>query len=430
MTCEVAVANRLAIALAADSAVTFSTTDGTHKTYATGANKIFQMACEAPVAVMINNGASLAGIPWELIVKVYRGGLASTKFDNLDDYWTDFLAFLNDRAAELIPIQVRHEQTGEAMANGTLEAFIDILAAKPLLKQNGADPAALAAAWNDGLADLENQLALEQLPKCIDATDLPAMQALHTPDLEKEIGNFIANRHAHLVHAIDVARLARAGTELAFKRPTRVLSFTGIVIAGFGEREYLPGFVGKQVHGFLGAKLMWTDGQSKSVDHKSTSSLIEPFAQAAMIETFTQGASPEVWNAVGKAFKTFAAQAVNDACTAAGVGPIDPATVSATVQTVSAAFTKDWVIATLNAHLGPLHRVVSSLNLVELAELAETLVLLESLKEKVTSRTQSVGGPIDVAIITKSEGLVWIKRKLYFDPQLNHRYLARVKQGN
>ncbi len=54
--------------------------------------------------------------------------------------------------------------------------------------------------------------------------------------------------------------------------------------------------------------------------------------------------------------------------------------------------------------------------------------MLESLKEKVTRRTQSVGGPVDVAIITKAEGLVWIKRKLYFEPNLNHRFLARSER--
>ena len=55
--------------------------------------------------------------------------------------------------------------------------------------------------------------------------------------------------------------------------------------------------------------------------------------------------------------------------------------------------------------------------------------MLESLKEKVTRGTQSVGGPIDVAVITKAEGLVWLKRKLYFDAGLNHRYMSRIQSS-
>ena len=62
-----------------------------------------------------------------------------------------------------------------------------------------------------------------------------------------------------------------------------------------------------------------------------------------------------------------------------------------------------------------------------MAELAETLIMLQSLKEKVTQPTESVGGPIDVAIITKGDGFVWIKRKHYFDPTLNPRFFLRQR---
>ncbi len=87
-----------------------------------------------------------------------------------------------------------------------------------------------------------------------------------------------------------------------------------------------------------------------------------------------------------------------------------------------------WIHDVSRVHLLPLLDIVGGLSLEELGELADTLVMLESLKEKVTYRTQSVGGPIDVALITKSDGLVWIKRKLYFDASLNHRYLARIER--
>jgi hypothetical protein len=33
---------------------------------------------------------------------------------------------------------------------------------------------------------------------------------------------------------------------------------------------------------------------------------------------------------------------------------------------------------------------------------------------------ETVGGPVDVAFISKGDGFVWIKRKHYFKPDLNH----------
>jgi hypothetical protein len=35
---------------------------------------------------------------------------------------------------------------------------------------------------------------------------------------------------------------------------------------------------------------------------------------------------------------------------------------------------------------------------------------------------ETVGGPIDVAVISKGDGFVWIKRKHYFKAELNHQF--------
>jgi hypothetical protein len=91
------------------------------------------------------------------------------------------------------------------------------------------------------------------------------------------------------------------------------------------------------------------------------------------------------------------------------------------------AYQEAWTKAVADAHFRPLQEVVASLPVDEMAELAETLVSLQSLKEKVTSPTESVGGPVDVAIVTKHEGLIWINRKHYFDPEKNPRYFMRQK---
>lgn len=78
-----------------------------------------------------------------------------------------------------------------------------------------------------------------------------------------------------------------------------------------------------------------------------------------------------------------------------------------------------------DAHGEPLRKVIGMFAPEELAELAETFVSAESLKERVTKPTETVSGPIDVAVITKGDGFIWIKRKHYFDPALNLRFVAQ-----
>jgi len=51
--------------------------------------------------------------------------------------------------------------------------------------------------------------------------------------------------------------------------------------------------------------------------------------------------------------------------------------------------------------------------------MAESLVSLTSLKRKVSGSPGIHGGAIEVAVISKRDGLVWIRKKPYFDREIN-----------
>jgi hypothetical protein len=51
--------------------------------------------------------------------------------------------------------------------------------------------------------------------------------------------------------------------------------------------------------------------------------------------------------------------------------------------------------------------------------MAEALVNLTKLKRRVSDQQETVGGPVDVALITKGDGFVWVRRKSYYDAALN-----------
>lgn len=72
--------------------------------------------------------------------------------------------------------------------------------------------------------------------------------------------------------------------------------------------------------------------------------------------------------------------------------------------------------------ISPLMNTIATMEKEDLAELAENLIYLTSLKRRITPDMESVGGPVDVAIVSKGDGFIWIKRKHYFDPTLNRCY--------
>ena len=53
------------------------------------------------------------------------------------------------------------------------------------------------------------------------------------------------------------------------------------------------------------------------------------------------------------------------------------------------------------------------------------MVNLTSFKRHCTKSVETVGGPIDVLVITKGDGPIWVKRKQYFDIKDNIDFKLR-----
>ncbi len=81
-------------------------------------------------------------------------------------------------------------------------------------------------------------------------------------------------------------------------------------------------------------------------------------------------------------------------------------------------------------HVQPIIAAVTALPKSELAAMAESLVNLTSFKRRISMETETVGGPIDVAVISKGDGFVWIKRKHYFEPRLNPGFIRKSCRYN
>lgn len=99
MTCEVAVMNKSAVALAADSAATL-TIQSVHKIYIV--NKLFALSEQQPVGIMIYGNPQLLGVPWETIIKMYREQLGDKKFRTLKEYSENLISFV-ETANNLFP---------------------------------------------------------------------------------------------------------------------------------------------------------------------------------------------------------------------------------------------------------------------------------------------------------------------------------------
>ena len=67
-------------------------------------------------------------------------------------------------------------------------------------------------------------------------------------------------------------------------------------------------------------------------------------------------------------------------------------------------------------------RTVNNLGIEDMANMAESFISLTSLIRRMSPHEETVGGPVDVAVISKGDGFIWINRKHYFKPEYNNHF--------
>jgi hypothetical protein len=160
-------------------------------------------------------------------------------------------------------------------------------------------------------------------------------------------------------------------------------------------------------------------------------SIIAPFAQTEAAELFIEGIDPS--------YNEYIEESITDIF--AGLAPIAAKYFDVSGNSKISKFRNvlkskagDYINACeakrRREFIMPVLNAVQALDKSEMAALAENLVSLTALKQKVSLELETVGGPIDVAFISKYDGFIWIKRKHYFSSDLNPFFLQRYLQAD
>lgn len=423
MTAEIAVMNKHGVALAADSAATLTTEDLGSKILS--ANKIFTLSKYHPIGVMVYGSACLLGIPWEIIIKTYRAQIGEREFQTLEDAVGDFCAFLAG-ADSLFPGDSQSDY-----ARDTVEWIYDLVTDELFTEIR-------TKIEIDG-KDVSETDAIKSLNEIVDRA-LGLWRGALRCDLQgAEVVQQINDSYSTLFESLRdevFERLSLDETtvenlkELAALVLTRIPpipfgSESGVVIAGYGSNEIFPSYIETVVDGIAAGELIAWRGQTRAINLENDAQL-SAFAQKEMVARFMEGVDPQyqsrIDESLGLLFEDFTQQILKK---------LEMSTTEAERDELEAART-----AMLNAYIDELAAyrhseyvsgvlsVIQSQPLDQLAEVAESLVGLTSFKRRVSMEAESVGGPVDVAVISKGDGFIWIKRKHYFARDLNHQFLS------
>lgn len=420
MTSEVLILNKRGVVLGADSAVT--TSGGSHPRYSKSATKIFELASNGSVAATIFGGALVDLVPWELAIKLFRAHLGNASFARVSEYGSALAQFLSGNE-QLFPGALRTQ-----WIEGQFDEALKVV----LQEVRREDPSALDE--NLPIADRQARWAAQatRIRTLLQGMGVhPSLSQAHLTNVLADLANWTARAQSQVdlvpsLAGVSAAELAELGHLVRYTLPDWILGSTGVVVAGYGSSQIFPAYQQLRVHGHIGDELCFKEIKTFEVTHGGIA-MIQPFARTSMIEMFTDGFSPSLEQILEREGRR-AMENVFAALETRGIH-VPPADVDAIVNQCHTSFMTDWKRENWKQNFNPLVEVLQTLSIQEMAHLAESLLGLESLKERVTSPTETVGGPIDVAAVTKSEGLVWIKRKHYFDPELNMRYAARLSRS-
>jgi hypothetical protein len=442
VTAEIAILNKTAVALAADSAVTISAGSDQQKIY-DSEDKLFELSCHNAIGVMINSTMHFMEAPLPVLIKRYRETAPS--FATVKAAAEHFLSYLNTFIQES-PARIQDEEvtrTAHRVFSRMNERAQDDYRAKvfesgsqtirPELIENLDNMDDFRATITAFLAEAyDRQIGVfERVTRTLDDAQFVGEGQPQFSEHQRELVLQIAEDELSSASADQRLRTVTI-LEDAMQKGGVGGQSTGLVVAGFGSEELFPTLISYELFGAFGGRLRFRQREFVDIDRDGEKARVLPFAQREMVERFLYGLDKDIERKLSSESKS-AVRLISEKM----LGILDmPAgeldnlrqTVREAEQEFNAGFS-DTFDAIRGESRGEIEDMVEFMPKPEMARMAEALVNLTSIKRRVSRGFETVGGPIDVAVISRAEGFVWVSRKHYFTRELNERYFARINRN-
>ncbi|EPK5562399.1 hypothetical protein L7H89_005746, partial [Klebsiella pneumoniae] len=398
MTAEIIVKNPVACALAADSAMTMTGgNSGTVKIF-NNAEKIYQLSKHYPVGLMVYNNADFCGTPWELSIRSFRKLHGHEEHSTIRDYLTSFLNFLNS-TYDITSIAKRESKLRE-MFRRYLRLNYDDLSQKTL-------HVSLPESDDEALNIIHQRLTNFYASENEFLERNPFFEGFDESDII-DAREFVINNYLQI--ALDIfpnngdlpehlkTQLINFFTFIICKENVTSL-YSGLVFAGFGSDEYYASIITIQIYGSFNNKVMYKIINGKCSKSDPDNSVIIPFASEDEVFTFVRGFNNSIINFMGNTVSQLSNVILEN---------LRERGVSDEISEQKLASLKDDIIDRVQRYCDEnftqkVTNMLTSLSKKDLSYMAESLVNLSAFKLKISDSYETVGGPIDVAIISKTD---------------------------
>jgi len=467
MTCEIAILNKEAVVLAADSASSLVDESGTLRKVFTTSTKIYNLGEEHSVGIMSYGSAEFMSIPWDVIISLFCDYISSPEkqINRLEEYADEFINFLENDTIIKNKEEEYLEQSIIHYINKIIEIIIESEEAEK--EESGIEeftPTKLDELWQSTLQSetksLKNNILVEFKDRTNDLFRKKVNKAVDNA-LKKMIKNckdydYDPDKNRYLEQLQSYDSDTKKIIELIIY--SEDILGSGIVIAGFGKEEIFPSLVSFEIGACYYGILKYKNGEKEIIGKIEKDKLspkcaaIIPFAQKDVIETFLNGIDSEghdnLVKEAGSLTESNFLEVLKDKrkveeflLSSIGPGPLQEDVLKScikslnkfknSVKTLNNSEIKHIVFSIIKTYRNWIEflideeyksKIITSITYIpkeELVLLAENLINMTSIKRKISSDIETVGGPTDVIVISKTDGFKWIKRKKYYEPELN-----------
>lgn len=424
MTAIVGILNKRAAVMAADSALTVSRGDR-RKIY-NDETKIFRLSDSNPVGMMLFSSVEFMKTPWNVIAELYRAKKGGEKFYSLRDYVNNFLGFIANEPLLGIDEEAQHNyllyEMGDYLSRVQKNAMTDEDARQEVIR--------LGMELNeDNVRNMMNDSIMNVIQMITDEVHendvCPLLEGYSFQQFRKYAKNDFDILMDHCKEeGIPGVRSEWEHAIYEYMKSSLFYNGTGLVFVGFGENELYPSLIPVYVSGVFDGKLRYAFNESEeAIISKENPAAIQPFAQTDVMITMMKGIAPDLYskahdmnqksieNTKLKMIEAMREEGVDESVIE-NVLDVDMSEVEESFGDTMLQYVQDeYVDGIIDA--------VDSFNINDMANMAENLVSITNLQRHMTSSEESVGGPVDVAVITRKEGFKWVKHKHWYDKEMN-----------
>lgn len=365
------------VVMASDSALTI----GDFKTYV-GVNKVFELSDNPPMGIMIYNNADFLNIPIETLIKDFK---KKYKINSMNEFCEKFKKYLTNEPKKNSLVKISLEEKFKDFKYETKLFFKNVNINKFLNKNETSNNfnkyKNIIFKNNNELNNFKNKMKKfsNQIKK------------------DNKLYNYLLDAFIDFI----------------------LNNYTGISIVGFEKEKLLPSAFSFKIIYLYDDEFIFENIWKDEINNKNNV-IVKPFAQIDVIESFLNGFDSETENLIKNyfknAFKDYNNKLIelinnnNEINIKNKKYLYNLLKNNIEQQETYNAYNEIIDIIKENNNF-PIFSLISVLPKNELSDLAESLINITSLKRKIQKGLDSVGGDIDVAIITKNEGFKWSKGK-------------------